>query len=56
MKEKEHLIRKIENNELIPEEDMRKKLEKALGIRLIDSPVSDEEKKVQANLRQRWAT
>jgi putative transcription factor len=50
LKEKEHLIRKIENNDLIPEEDMRKKLEKALGIRLLDSPVSDEEKKVASKL------
>ena len=36
MKEKEHLIRKIENSELMPEDDVRKKLEKALDIRLID--------------------
>src|SRR5512137_1695993 len=48
MKEKEHLIRKIENSELIPEEDVRKKLEKALGIRLIDAMVSEEEKKVSS--------
>jgi putative transcription factor len=45
MMEKEHLIRKIENSELIPEEDVRKKLEKALGIRLIDAPVTESEKK-----------
>jgi putative transcription factor len=50
LKEKEHLIRKIENSDLIPEEDMRKKLEKALGIRLIDSQVSEEEKKVSSKL------
>ncbi len=50
MKEKEHLIRKIENSELIPEDDVRKKLEKALGIRLIDSMVSEDEKKVQSTL------
>jgi putative transcription factor len=50
MKEKEHLIRKIENSELIPEEDVRKKLEKTLGIRLIDAPVTEEEKKVQSRL------
>lgn len=50
LKEKEHLIRKIENSDLIPEEDVRKKLEKALGIRLIDSFVSDEEKKVSSKL------
>ena len=50
MKEKEHLIRKIENSELIPEEGVRKKLEKALDIRLIDAPVTDDEKKVQSRL------
>jgi putative transcription factor len=50
MKEKEHLIRKIENSDLIPEEDVRKKLEKALGIRLIDSSVSEDEKKVPGKL------
>ena len=50
MKEKEHLIRKIENSDLIPEEDVRKKLEKALGIRLIDAPVTEEEKKAQSRL------
>jgi putative transcription factor len=50
MKEKEHLIRKIENNELIPEDDVRKKLEKALDIRLIDAMVTDEEKKVQSKM------
>jgi putative transcription factor len=50
MKEKEHLVRKIENSELIPEEDVRKKLEKALGIRLIDAPTDETEKKVQSKL------
>ena len=50
MKEKEHLIRKIENSELIPEEGVRRKLEKALAIRLIDTPVSDDEKKVPSKL------
>jgi putative transcription factor len=50
MKEKEHLLRKIENSELRPEEDVRKKLEKALGIRLIDAPVTEEEKKAQSRL------
>jgi len=50
MKEKEHLIRKIENSDLIPEEGVRKKLEKALGIRLIDAPVSEEEKKIPSKL------
>lgn len=50
MKEKEHLLRKIENSELIPEEGVRKKLEKALEIRLIDAPVTEDEKKVQSKL------
>ncbi len=50
MKEKEHLIRKIENSELIPEDDVRRKLEKALEIRLIDSQVPDDEKKVGSKL------
>jgi putative transcription factor len=50
LKEKEHLIRKIENSELIPEEGVRKKLEKALGIRLIDAMVSEEEKKLPGKL------
>jgi len=50
IKEREHLIKKIENGELIPEEQVRKKLEKALGIRLIDAPVTEEEKKVQSKL------
>jgi putative transcription factor len=50
IKEKEHLIQKIENRDLIPEENMRKKLEKALGIRLIDAPDTDVEKKVPGSL------
>jgi putative transcription factor len=49
IKEREHLIKKIENRELIPEEDVRKKLEKVLEIRLIYVPVTETEKKVQAN-------
>jgi len=50
MKEKEHLIKKIENAELIPEEGVRRKLEKALGIRLIEGPVEETEKKVADKL------
>jgi putative transcription factor len=50
MKEKEHLIQKIENHDLIPEENVRKKLEKVLGIRLIDAPETDVEKKVPGTL------
>jgi putative transcription factor len=50
MKEKEHLIQKIENHDLIPEENVRRKLEKVLGIRLIDAPETDVEKKVPGSL------
>ncbi|MDD1715921.1 MAG: multiprotein bridging factor aMBF1 [Methanolinea sp.] len=42
IKEKELLIKKVEKKDLIPEDDLRRKLEKTLGIRLIDTP-SDEE-------------
>lgn len=37
IKEREILIKKIEKGDLIPEDDVRRKLEKVLGIRLIDS-------------------
>jgi putative transcription factor len=50
IKEREHLIKKIENGELIPEEIVRKKLEKILEIRLIDAPVTEAEKKVQGRI------
>ncbi len=50
MKEKEHLIQKIENHDLIPEENVRRKLEKVLGIRLIDTPAPEAEKKVPGTL------
>ena len=50
IKEREHLIKKIENGELIPEEGVRKKLERVLEIRLIDAPVPEAEKKVQTKL------
>ncbi len=51
MKEKEHLIKKIENSELMPEDTVRKKLEKVLEIKLIDAPPETEvEKKVPGNL------
>jgi putative transcription factor len=50
IKEREHLIKKIENSELMPEEDVRKKLEKVLEIRLIDAPETEAEKKVQSKL------
>ncbi|HQK55394.1 MAG TPA: multiprotein bridging factor aMBF1 [Methanolinea sp.] len=45
LKEKELLIKKIEKGDLIPEDEVRRKLEKALGIRLIDSPADDEGKR-----------
>ncbi|WP_067051869.1 multiprotein bridging factor aMBF1 [Methanofollis ethanolicus] len=41
IKEREVLIRKIEKGDLIPEDEVRVKLEKVLGISLLD--VSDEE-------------
>ena len=37
IKEREILVKKIEKGDLIPEDDVRRKLEKALNIRLIDS-------------------
>jgi len=42
LKEKELLIKKIEKGDLIPEDDVRRKLEKALEIRLIDSAGEDD--------------
>jgi putative transcription factor len=39
--EKEMLIRKLEKSELVPEEELRKKLEKALGIRLLDTETEE---------------
>jgi len=50
IKEREHLIKKIENGELIPEEMVRRKLEKILEIRLLDAPVTEAEKKVQGKI------
>lgn len=38
IKEREILIKKIEKRDLIPEDEVRRKLEKALNIRLIDAP------------------
>lgn len=45
MMERELLVKKIEKGELVPEEAVRKKLEKVLGIRLLESIITDEEKK-----------
>jgi putative transcription factor len=49
MKERELLVKKIEKGELIPEEGVRRKLEKALGIRLLEYVAPDEEKKGKAD-------
>jgi len=49
---RELLIKKIENGELIPEEEVRKKLEKVLGIKLVDVVSADAEKKTQAKITQ----
>lgn len=38
IKEKELLLKKIEKGELVPEDEVRKKIEKSLGIRLLDAP------------------
>lgn len=38
VKERELLIKKIEKGELVPEDEVRTKIEKALGIRLLDVP------------------
>ncbi|MDI9633086.1 MAG: multiprotein bridging factor aMBF1 [Methanolinea sp.] len=50
LKEKELLIKKIEKGDLIPEDDVREKLEKALNIRLIDSPSPGEGGKQRGNV------
>jgi putative transcription factor len=52
MKEKELLIKKIEKGELIPEEDVRKKLEKALEIKLVDTITDESEKKTHGKITQ----
>jgi len=44
LKVRELLIKKIENGDLIPEDDIRKMLEKVLEIRLIDLPDDEQEK------------
>ena len=41
IKEREILIKKIEKGDLIPEDELRKKLEKVLEIRLIDTMSED---------------
>ena len=50
MMERELLVKKIEKGELVPEEAVRKKLEKALGIRLLELTVAESEKKASADV------
>lgn len=45
IKERELLIKKVEKGDLIPEDDLRKKIERVLSISLIDSFNEDEQKK-----------
>jgi putative transcription factor len=45
VKEREILIKKIEKGDLIPEDEVRKKIEKVLQIRLVDSPEDPIEKR-----------
>jgi len=49
IKEREILIKKIEKGDLIPEDQVRVKLEKTLGISLLE--VSDDEAKSQKGVR-----
>jgi putative transcription factor len=49
---RELLIKKIEKGELIPEEEVRKKLEKVLSIKLVDIISADAERKTQAKITQ----
>jgi putative transcription factor len=50
MKEKELLIKKIEKEDLIPEDDVRIKIEKTLGIRLIDTAEEEEESRRKSRI------
>jgi len=50
MMERELLVKKIEKGELVPEEAVRKKLEKVLGIRLLESGVAETEKRSKADV------
>ena len=47
MMERELLVKKIEKGELVPEDAVRKKLERVLGIRLLESVAPDSEKKAK---------
>ncbi len=50
IKERELLIKKVEKKDLIPEEDLRIKLERTLGIRLLDVPAETESGKKQGKV------
>jgi putative transcription factor len=52
MMERELLVKKIEKGELIPEEAVRKKLEKLLEIKLLDTVTNDTERKTQGKIAQ----
>ena len=53
---RELLIKKIEKSGLIPEEEVRKKLEKALGIKLVDILTSDSRERRRQRSPRRWVT
>jgi putative transcription factor len=50
IKEREILIKKIEKGDLIPEDEVRKKLEQALEISLVEKPAEEEGKKPQGKV------
>ncbi|MDD1677186.1 MAG: multiprotein bridging factor aMBF1 [Methanomicrobiales archaeon] len=50
IKEREILIKKIEKGDLIPEDEVRKKLERALEISLVETPTEEEGKKPQGKV------
>jgi putative transcription factor len=50
LKVRELLIKKIENGDLIPEDDVRRMLEKTLEIRLLDIPEDESGKKKTGNV------
>jgi putative transcription factor len=54
IKERELLVKKIEKGELIPEDEVRTKIEKELAIRLLDVP--EEAIVRQRNEQQRLST
>jgi len=47
LKERELLIKRIEKGDLIPEDEVREKLEKALGIKLLEGAAEEEAKRKQ---------